>query len=142
MLGMVATAPDRLSGLRDRALLLLGFAGAFRRSELVALDVADLEENETGLLVTIRGSKTDQERQGVTIAIARGDIACPVKALREWLDAAGSRPDRSSDRSIRRARCGPRGLLADRSRTSSRPMLGSRVSTPARFPVILCDPAS
>jgi site-specific recombinase XerD len=89
MLGMVATAPDRLSGLRDRALLLLGFAGAFRRSELVALDVADLEENETGLLVTIRGSKTDQERQGVTIAIARGDIACPVKALREWLDAAG-----------------------------------------------------
>jgi integrase len=54
-----------------------------------ALDVVDLEETETGLLVTIRGSKTDQERQGVTIAIARGDIACPVKALREWLDAAG-----------------------------------------------------
>ena len=43
----------------------------------------------TGLLVTIRGSKTDQERQGETIAIARGDIACPVKALRDWLDAAG-----------------------------------------------------
>jgi site-specific recombinase XerD len=89
MLGMVATAPDSLAGLRDRALLLLGFAGAFRRSELVALDVADISETETGLLVTIRGSKTDQERQGVTIAIARGDIACPVKALREWLDAAG-----------------------------------------------------
>jgi site-specific recombinase XerD len=89
MLGMVATAPDSLAGLRDRALLLLGFAGAFRRSELVALDVADIAETETGLLVTIRGSKTDQERQGVTIAIARGDVACPVKALREWLDAAG-----------------------------------------------------
>jgi integrase len=89
MLGMVATAPDSLAGLRDRALLLLGFAGAFRRSELVALDVADVEETETGLLVTIRHSKTDQEGQGVTIAIARGDIACPVKALREWLDAAG-----------------------------------------------------
>jgi site-specific recombinase XerD len=89
MHSMVATAPEGLAGLRDRALLLLGFAGAFRRSELVALDVADLEENETGLLVTIRGSKTDQERQGVTIAIARGDIACPVKALRAWLDAAG-----------------------------------------------------
>jgi site-specific recombinase XerD len=69
--------------------LLLGFAGAFRRSELVALDVVDLEETETGLLVRIRGSKTDQERQGVTIAIARGDIACPVKTLRAWLDAAG-----------------------------------------------------
>jgi hypothetical protein len=44
---------------------------------------------ETGLLVAIRGSKTDQERHGVTIAIARGDIACPVRALGEWLSAAG-----------------------------------------------------
>jgi site-specific recombinase XerD len=89
MHSMVATAPEGLAGLRDRALLLLGFAGAFRRSELVALDVADIEENETGLLVAIRGSKTDQEREGVTIAIARGDIACPVRALRDWLAAAG-----------------------------------------------------
>jgi hypothetical protein len=45
--------------------------------------------NRNGLLVTIRAGKTDQERQGATIAIARGDIACPLKALREWLDAAG-----------------------------------------------------
>jgi integrase len=88
MLGMVATAPDKLAGLRDRALLLVGFGGALRRSELVALDVADIAETETGLLVTIRGSKTDQERAGTTIAIARGDVACPAKALREWLDAA------------------------------------------------------
>jgi site-specific recombinase XerD len=86
---MVAMAPDRLSGLRDRALLLLGFAGAFRRSELVALDVSDITEVKTGLLVTIRRSKTDQEGEGVTIAIALGDIACPARALREWLDAAG-----------------------------------------------------
>ena len=89
MLGMVATAPDKLAGLRDRALLLVGFGGALRRSELVALDVADIAETETGLLVTIRGSKTDQERAGTTIAIARGDVACPAKELREWLDAAG-----------------------------------------------------
>jgi len=88
MRSMVAMAPEGLAGLRDRALLLVGFAGAFRRSELVALDVADIAETETGMLATIRGSKTDQERQGVTIAIARGDIACPVKALRAWLDAA------------------------------------------------------
>ena len=46
---MALSAPDGLKGLRDRALLLLGFAGAFRRSELVALDVADLEETEDGL---------------------------------------------------------------------------------------------
>jgi site-specific recombinase XerD len=89
MLSMVATAPAGLAGLRDRALLLLGFAGAFRRSELVALDVADIEETETGMLVTIRRSKTDQEAMGRTIAIAWGDVACPVKALRAWLDAAG-----------------------------------------------------
>src|SRR6266478_1310488 len=86
MLGMVAGAPDNLAGLRDRALLLLGFAGAFRRSELVALDVNDIEETEAGLRVTIRYSKTDQDGQGVTIAIARGDVACPVKPLRGWLD--------------------------------------------------------
>ena len=89
MQSMVVMAPDGLAGLRDRALLLLGFAGAFRRSELVALDVADIEETETGLLVKIRRSKTDQEGEGTTIAIARGDIACPAKALQVWLDAAG-----------------------------------------------------
>jgi site-specific recombinase XerD len=115
VLAMVATAPDKLAGLRDRALLLIGFGGALRRSELVALDVADLAETETGLLVTIRGSKTDQERVGATIAIARGDVACPVKALRAWLDAAGIqegaifrpigkggriRPSRLTDRSV------------------------------------------
>jgi site-specific recombinase XerD len=86
---MVALAPEGLAGLRDRAVLLLGFAGAFRRSELVALDVADIAETETGLLVAIRRSKTDQEGEGVTIAIARGDVACPARAVREWLDAAG-----------------------------------------------------
>ena len=58
---MVALAPPGLKGVRDRALLLLGFAGAFRRSELVALDVADIAEAEAGLLVTIRRSKTDQD---------------------------------------------------------------------------------
>jgi site-specific recombinase XerD len=112
---MVATAPEGLAGLRDRALLLLGFAGAFRRSELVALDVADIEENETGLLITIRRGKTDQEGIGRTIAIPRGDVACPVKALRAWLEAAAIdggpifrpidkaanvRPSRLTDRSV------------------------------------------
>ena len=89
VLAMVALAPEGLAGFRDRAILLLGFAGAFRRSELVALDVADIAETETGLLVSIRRSKTDQDGEGVTVAIARGDVACPARALREWLDAAG-----------------------------------------------------
>jgi integrase len=94
--------------LADRALLLIGFGGALRRSELVALDVADIAETETGLLVTIRHSKTDQEGEGATIAIAHGDVACPVKALRAWLDASGIQagpilpPDRQGG-------CAPRG---------------------------------
>jgi site-specific recombinase XerD len=85
---MAQATPDTLKGVRDRALLLLGFAGAFRRSELVALDVADLEETEDGLRVIIRRSKTDQEGQGQTIAIVRGSAACPVKAVKAWLAAA------------------------------------------------------
>jgi hypothetical protein len=61
---------------------LLGFAGAFRRSELVALDVTDLEFCDGGMRVRIRRSKTDQEGGGDTIAIAKGSVACPVKAVR------------------------------------------------------------
>src|SRR5689334_20391140 len=57
---MVRSCADTLAGKRDRALLLLGFAGAFRRSELVALDVEHLTESAEGLRVLIAGSKTDQ----------------------------------------------------------------------------------
>ena len=79
-----------LKGIRDRALLLLGFAGAFRRSELVGLNVADLEFVDQGLIVHLRRSKTDQEGVGRKVAIpyARGS-ACPVKAAKDWLTAAG-----------------------------------------------------
>jgi site-specific recombinase XerD len=87
IIAMVQTGND-LRGLRDRALLLLGFAGAFRRSELVALDCADIEECETGLRITIRRSKTDQEGAGQVIAIVRGSMACPVAALKAWREAA------------------------------------------------------
>jgi site-specific recombinase XerD len=85
---MARSTPPTLVGLRDRALILLGFAGALRRSELVALDVADLMRSEKGLLVTIRRSKTDQEAEGTTIAIPRGGQDCPVEALETWLGAA------------------------------------------------------
>lgn len=86
---MVRTIPDTLTGKRDRALLLLGFAGAFRRSELVALTVADLIEAEGGIRVLIRHSKTDQEGQSQEIAIPVGGRLRPVEAVRAWLDAAG-----------------------------------------------------
>jgi site-specific recombinase XerD len=89
LIAIVSHAPEGLAGLRDRALLLIGFGGAFRRSELVALDAEDVTETEDGLLVRVHRSKTDQEGAGRTVAIARGDIACPVKALRAWREAAG-----------------------------------------------------
>jgi site-specific recombinase XerD len=89
VIAMALGTGEGLKGLRDRALLLLGFAGAFRRSELVALDCEDIELCETGLRIVIRSSKTDQEKQGQTIAIVRGAVTCPVAAVQAWRDAAG-----------------------------------------------------
>ena len=88
---MVEALPDTLLGRRDRALLLLGFAGAFRRSELVALDVGDVEQKTEGLVVTLRRSKTDQEGEGRKIGIPYGayPLSCPVRALLTWTAAAG-----------------------------------------------------
>jgi site-specific recombinase XerC len=86
---MVAKTPvEKILGVRDRALLLVGFAGAFRRSELVALNFEDVEFREDGLKVTIRKSKTDQEGAGQVIGISCGTKLCPVRALREWIAAA------------------------------------------------------
>ena len=87
---MVRRCPDTLNGQRDRALLLLGFAGAFRRAELVALTVDDLAFADDGVRITIRKSKTDQEGAGQVIAIPHGSVLfCPVTALKRWLAVAG-----------------------------------------------------
>jgi integrase len=88
---MVETlSPTSLLGVRDRALLLVGFAGAFRRSELVSLDVADVSFNSDGLVVTLRRGKTDQEGVGRKVGLPFGSnpLTCPVRALRAWLDVA------------------------------------------------------
>src|SRR5262249_41358028 len=90
--------PESLSGLRDRALLLIGFFGAMRRSELVGLDFDTLGADATGyvkivsagLVVTLCKSKTDQYGEGQTIGLPRRrDELCPVRALEAWLAAAG-----------------------------------------------------
>jgi site-specific recombinase XerD len=89
---LVATvATSSLIGVRDRALLVVGFAGAFRRSELVTLDVDDVDFTADGLVVRIRKSKTDQEGAGASIGLPYGSDpqTCPVRTLRAWLDAAG-----------------------------------------------------
>jgi integrase len=87
---MVAEIPDTLLGKRDQALLLLGFSGAFRRSELVALNREDLETTRDGLIVRIRKSKTDQQGEGRAVGIPRGadPSTCPVEALSIWGTAA------------------------------------------------------
>jgi integrase len=88
---LVATCEDSLAGLRDRALLLLTFAGALRRSELCAVEVEHLSWKPRSLELLLPRSKTDQEAEGVRIGIPRGknDETCPVRALRAWLQMAG-----------------------------------------------------
>ncbi|HVR46902.1 MAG TPA: site-specific integrase [Candidatus Binatia bacterium] len=85
---MLEPLTDTTIDIRDRALLLLGFAGAFRRSELVALDVVDVRIVTNGLEVILRRSKTDQEREGRLIGIPYGSnlVTCPVRSVQGWLD--------------------------------------------------------
>ncbi len=85
---MVDAMPDTVQGKRDRAILLLGYAGGFRRSELSNLDVADLEFRPEGLLVTLRHSKTNQdgaELEQKDIGMGTREQTCPVRAVRAWL---------------------------------------------------------
>jgi len=86
-----AELPEGLGGLRDRALLLTGFAGGFRRSELAALRVEDLESTPEGVIIRLPRSKTDQEGKGRPVALPYGSdpATCPVRTLRAWLDQAG-----------------------------------------------------
>lgn len=79
-----------LAAIRDNALLQLGFFGAFRRSELVAIRVEHITWEPKGILVLIPRSKTDQDGAGITRAVLKGaDKVCPVTTLRKWLDTAG-----------------------------------------------------
>ncbi len=84
---------NTLAGQRDRALFLVGFAGALRRSELVCIKVEDVEWTSTGMIVLLTRSKTDKEGRGAEISISAGahEATCPVKALKQWIKAAGIR---------------------------------------------------
>jgi len=87
---MIDTLGGSLTDIRDRALILIGFAGAFRRSELVSITIDDLEFNRDGLTITLQHSKTDQEGQGFKKGIPYGSHpdTCPVRSLQDWLQAA------------------------------------------------------
>lgn len=87
---MLGILPDNMLGHRDRALLLVGFAGAFRRSELVALNVEDVTLTGEGLVIMIRRSKTDQTGAGHVVGIPHGrGSTCPVLAVQAWIQGSG-----------------------------------------------------
>jgi integrase len=116
---MVAALPESLLGCRDACLLLLGFATALRRSELVGLNVDDLAETGDGLVVTVRRSKTDQEGEGREIGVPYGSdpSTCPLRCTRphgskrpasnpvrcsvRWIGTVDSVPPRSPTRPSR-----------------------------------------
>lgn len=88
---LVATTGRNLEGARDRAVLTLGWLGALRRSELVALQVADVTRERAGLLVLVRSSKTDQEGAGEfvgVLATSNPDL-CAARAIDAWLSMSG-----------------------------------------------------
>lgn len=87
LVDVLATCGTDRRGIQERALLLLGFAGAFRRSELVALTLDDLTLVDDGLIVRVRRSKTDQEGSGSFKGIPHGTQAttCPVQAMQTWI---------------------------------------------------------
>jgi site-specific recombinase XerD len=89
---LISHTGDDTIGKRDRALLLTGFAGAFRRSEIVAFNTGDVEFTPDGAVLHQRRSKTDQEGAGRRVGIPFGSTpaTCPVRALRSWIEAAGS----------------------------------------------------
>lgn len=88
---MVNATDSGLIGVRDRALVLLGFASAFRRSELAGLDQEDCAFGKDGLTVTLRRSKVDQEAVGRKIGIPYGSNpeTCPVRNVQTWIEQAG-----------------------------------------------------
>lgn len=90
---MVNQCDSLIIGLRDAAILLLGWASALRRSELVALDIGDLDISDHGIILTVKRSKTDQIGSGYKIGIPRskGPI-CPVVAVERWLNRRFSSP--------------------------------------------------
>ena len=87
---MLEALPQSTSGARDRALLLLGFCGAFRRSELVGLNAEDIVQVDDGLKITLRRSKTDQEGEGRKVGLPFGSTSstCPVRAFTAWTEEA------------------------------------------------------
>ena len=108
---------DRAIGIRDRAGILLGYASAMRPGEISALDVEDLITKPTGILISVRRSKTDQDGHGQLVGVARGDnrLTDPIRALDAWLEIRVAGPGALFTRvvypgSLTTERIGPRAV--------------------------------
>jgi len=112
---IVACCPETLAGLRDKALVLISFAMAARRSEAAALRSDDLEKVPEGMLVTIRKSKVDQEAAGRKVGIPYGadEATCPVRALTIYMEAAGIESGFVFRAVDQKGRVSPLGLHSD-----------------------------
>jgi integrase len=112
---IAAACDGSLRGERDRALILLGFAGAFRRAELIEIRAGDLSFGPHGLTVFLPRSKADQIGEGSLVHVAANPLAahCPVAAVRAWLDAAGIRQGWVFRRITRSDAIGRQGLSAE-----------------------------
>ena len=112
---IVAARREDLLGIRDAALVLVGFAGGFRRSELAFINTCDLKFSTDGVVLNVRKSKTDQEGAGREVGLPFGvnQDTCPVRSLRQWLAASGI-SDGPVFRSVGRyGQVAPRGLHKD-----------------------------
>ncbi|MAW01276.1 MAG: integrase [Candidatus Pelagibacter sp.] len=81
---------DEIKKLRDKSIILIGFGGGFRRTELISIDYEDLEFVPEGLKINIKRSKTDQFGEGMIkgLPLFINEVYCPVSNLRKWLEVS------------------------------------------------------
>ena len=91
----VSYMPKTNKALRDKALLLIGFGGAFRRSELASLMVSDVQETDYGIAITVQRSKTDQTGKGMIKSFVYGRLPehCPVRVIKQYIERFELKPD-------------------------------------------------
>ena len=135
---------DHAIGIRDRAIILLGYASAMRPGEISAPDVEDIMTKPTGILISVRRSKTDQDGQGQLVGVARGDnpVTDPIRALDAWLMTRPAGPGALFTRVVY-----PRSVTTERigppSIQQARPAAGQRSRIrghPGHGPLAACRP--
>jgi hypothetical protein len=141
---IVAASAEGLHGSRDRALVLVGFAGAFRRSELARINVSDLSFNIDGVVIDVRVSKTDQERAGRKVGLPFGQCpeTCPVWRFVPGLQSLKSRKVRCSEKLADMAMCRTEDLTVTQSASSLNALRPAPTCASGLWAGIACAPAT